>query len=180
MRGFLIVVTLLALFVAYSTRHLTEQAHVDYEPIGSNVVHFRNKAGLAVHYRRLGAALVNPSAVIITVHGFQEHSEYYEEIAKTYNENNWIVFTLDHVGHGYSEGERGYVQSLFSLAEDVVQFASVEVKPKYPNLPLLLHGHSMGGAITIIAMERAKSGLFTAAYLEAPFVKAHPSSSKLN
>lgn len=50
------------------------------------------------------------------------------------------------VGHGQSEGERVYIDSVDTYVQDVVQHI-VEMKKRYPDLPCLLMGHSMVSSV---------------------------------
>ena len=46
------------------------------------------------------------------------------------------------VGHGQSEGERVFVDSVDTYVKDVAQHIE-EMRRRYPELPCLLMGHSM-------------------------------------
>lgn len=134
--------------IAYQ-RHLFVREHVVYDHMRkefSDDRYFRNSDGLLVHYRRLGRNLEKPKAIILVCHGYDEHMLYYEDMAHVYNNEGWLVFGVDHIGHGESEGERAYVESVLKLADDFILFAQ-KIKMEYPQIPKLLHAHSMGGAI---------------------------------
>ena len=49
---------------------------------------------------------------------------------------------LPTVGHGKSEGERVYVETMDTYAFDVIQHVEI-VKKQYPDLPSFIVGHSM-------------------------------------
>ncbi|MBZ3877897.1 Monoglyceride lipase [Sciurus carolinensis] len=79
------------------------------------------------------------------------------------------------VGHGQSEGERMVVSDFHVFVRDVLQHVDVMQKD-YPNLPVFLLGHSMGGAIAILtAAERP--GHFSGMVLISPLVLANPESA---
>lgn len=59
------------------------------------------------------------------------------------------VESHDHVGHGRTTGTRAYFPSIKALVEDSVGHAK-RMRDEYPNIPLFLVGHSMGGTIGII------------------------------
>ena len=46
------------------------------------------------------------------------------------------------VGHGYSEGDRGHIDSIESYITDVVSHLH-DTRNEYSSLPLFLMGHSM-------------------------------------
>ena len=46
------------------------------------------------------------------------------------------------VGHGRSEGDRGYILDIQSYATDVIAYIE-DMKAKYPSVPMFLMGHSM-------------------------------------
>ncbi len=172
MRPLIVVAVFAVLLAFYTGRHLTVEDHVVYDRIAPGVQHFVNSKGMAVHWRRLGNHVANATAVIIAVHGFREHLGYYEDIsAEVYNPEvwpdvvavsvpffchesrhlrslsvaqGWVVYGVDHIGHGLSEGERGYVSNVFQVRDDLMQFVKTIVKPKHPSLPLFVHGHSLG------------------------------------
>ena len=85
------------------------------------------------------------------------------------------MYGVDHVGHGLSEGETQYIESIWALRDDILYLVEHIVRPKHPKLPIFIHGHSMGGLLTILAVQK-KSSLFTATYLEAPLIIVHPST----
>lgn len=89
----------------------------------------------------------SPGALLYLCHGVTEHTQRYKVLADHLAGNKILVFGHDHVGHGQSEGERVYIDSVDTYVQDVVQHI-VEMKKRYPDLPCLLMGHSMGGLIS--------------------------------
>lgn len=87
-----------------------------------------------------------PHANIVLVHGLGEHSSRYAHVAAALTGRGYAVHTFDLMGHGRSEGERAYIDSFDQFADDLEQFAR-RVHRSAPDRPLILLGHSMGGAI---------------------------------
>ena len=53
-----------------------------------------------------------------------------------------VVLSPSAVGHGQSEGERVYVETIDTYVEDVIQHVE-RMRGQYPDTPSLLMGHSM-------------------------------------
>ncbi len=85
-------------------------------------------------------------AAVLLVHGLGEHSSRYEHVAEHLTERGFAVYTLDHYGHGKSDGRMGYVER-FSVYLDGVSALLGRIQTEQPLLPLFLVGHSMGGLI---------------------------------
>ncbi len=83
-------------------------------------------------------------ALICLVHGFGEHIGRYDPFASFWAENQFGVMAFDLRGHGRSEGKRGDTPSMQAFLEDIRQFLAL-ASTKFPNVPLFLYGHSMGG-----------------------------------
>uniref|UniRef100_A0A8D2CZN6 Monoglyceride lipase n=1 Tax=Sciurus vulgaris TaxID=55149 RepID=A0A8D2CZN6_SCIVU len=116
-----------------------------------------------------------PRALVFVSHGAGEHCGRYDELAQMLIGLDMLVFAHDHVGHGQSEGERMVVSDFHVFVRDVLQHVDVMQKD-YPNLPVFLLGHSMGGAIAILtAAERP--GHFSGMVLISPLVLANPESA---
>lgn len=105
-------------------------------------------------------------AAIILVHGLGEHSGRYAYLAQHCTERGLAVHTLDHYGHGKSDGQPGFVER-FSVYLDGVRALLERVRAAHPGLPLFLVGHSMGGLIAAVFLEEAQSE-FRACVLSGP------------
>jgi len=86
--------------------------------------------------------------VINLVHGMGEHSTRYDHWAERFTNQGIAVISFDLRGHGKSEGQRGHSPSYDTLLSDIdLLFAkSTEI---YPNLPVFLYGHSLGGNLVL-------------------------------
>ena len=87
-----------------------------------------------------------PMGTCLLVHGLGEHGARYAELAQVLNGQGWSVLGLDHRGHGRSEGPRGRLQRDDDFLHDLALAIDV-ARASHPGQPLVLIGHSMGGAM---------------------------------
>jgi len=87
-----------------------------------------------------------PRYVAVLVHGYGEHIGRYEHVADALIANGAIVYGLDHLGHGKSGGERVLVPDFDAVVADV-DHVVVDAHQAWPDLPIVMIGHSMGGMI---------------------------------
>jgi len=90
---------------------------------------------------------VEPTRVMVLVHGYAEHSGRYDEMAMYFAERGFAVHSYDQAGHGRTAGPRGHVDRFDRLVEELDRFIEL-VKLDHPDLPVTLVGHSMGGLVT--------------------------------
>jgi len=92
---------------------------------------------------------VKTKAVIVLVHGFGEHSgRYADKVIPMLMSSGLAVFAYDNIGHGKTTGKRGHCPSydaLLNILSDVI----AKAENIYPNVPLFLYGHSMGGNLVL-------------------------------
>lgn len=89
-----------------------------------------------------------PKAVMALVHGFGEHCGRYNDMATYLNGQSIAVVAIDMRGHGKSGGKRGVVKSYDDFRDDLDALLS-KARALYPDAPLTLYGHSMGGGIVL-------------------------------
>ena len=82
---------------------------------------------------------------VIIVHGLGEHIGRYAHVAAYLNACGWAVVGYDQRGHGKSEGARGALAEPDSLLQDLALV--IDTVRSASAQPLLLLGHSMGGAV---------------------------------
>ncbi|CAH1430092.1 unnamed protein product [Lactuca virosa] len=114
-------------------------------------------------------------ALVVLLHGLNEHSGRYDEFAKQLNAHGYKVYGMDWVGHGGSDGLHAYVHSLDDAVTDVKAFIK-HVLAENTGLPCFCFGHSTGGAIILKAaldpkVEKSVSGIV----LTSPAVGVQPS-----
>lgn len=85
--------------------------------------------------------------VVVVAHGLGEHLGRYEQLAATLTGAGYYVWALDHQGHGRSEGPRGLLR-FDDAVSDLDQLVAM-AREQYPELPLFLFGHSLGGGIAL-------------------------------
>lgn len=111
-----------------------------------------------------------PRASILLVHGLGEHSGRYAYLARHCTSRGFAVHTLDHYGHGRSDGHPGYVER-FSVFVDGVTRVLDTLIAEQPERPRILVGHSMGGLIAAnLLLERQSD--FCACVLSGPLLKS--------
>ena len=90
-----------------------------------------------------------PTALLIVVHGFGEHSSRYgTHFAEFYTSSNIGVFSFDLPGHGKSHGIKGHIANPSELLE-IIDHLIKQIKDEYPQTPLFLYGHSFGGEVAL-------------------------------
>jgi len=88
-------------------------------------------------------------AVIVLVHGMGEYMYRYEESVIPYLiKNKFAVLAFDQFGHGKTSGKRGHCPSYEALLESV-DFAIEKAEKVFPEKPIFLYGHSLGGNLVI-------------------------------
>jgi alpha-beta hydrolase superfamily lysophospholipase len=117
------------------------------------------------------AAPKRARAVIAIVHGFGEHIGRYTPLGPLFENLGFAALGLDLHGHGRTPGPRGNVESYERLREDVDMLLD-EASERFPDVPVFLWGHSMGGGLaldyTLTRGERGMKGVIaTAPLIEA-------------
>lgn len=116
-----------------------------------------------------------PHHIVGLIHGIGEYQGRYDRMANFLNEKGIAVMGMDLRGHGLSEGVRGHAAPRDGLLADIDSFLSC-IKRDYPDLPIVLYGHSMGGNITLDYRIRGRNAGIPDAYIiSAPWVRlCHP------
>lgn len=89
-----------------------------------------------------------PKATICFCHGWGEHSLKYKEWAQRFVDGGYAFMGWDHVGHGLSEGKRGYMKD-YSVFMEEIKLIIQKAHTINPAAPVVLYGHSMGGNFII-------------------------------
>lgn len=118
-----------------------------------------------------------PVGAVVIAHGLAEHSGRYGELVARLLQRDYAVHSFDLRGHGRSPGPRAYIGRFAYLVADLNTCLD-SVAARHPGKPLLLLGHSMGGAIAFAcALDRQQDlgGLI----LSAPALGAEPGVPKI-
>lgn len=111
----------------------------------------------------------NTKAVVALVHGMGEHSSRYKHVANKLTDNDFSVVAFDHFGHGKTEGKRGHNPSFEAVLESISKTIE-KAKELFPEKPVFLYGHSMGGNAVVNYTIRKKHHL-KGTIATSPFLK---------
>jgi acylglycerol lipase len=123
------------------------------EPFGEHIVlhqetNFVARDGLRL-YEQYWLPDSPPQAIVVLVHGINEHSGRYAQLAADLTGHGYAVYAMDLRGHGRSDGDRVMIGSFDDYLDDVEVFLD-RVAKREPGKTLFLFGHSMGGAIVAL------------------------------
>ena len=102
-----------------------------------------------------------PKAVVKCIHGMEEYQDRYEEFASFLQDNGYTVVTADLRGHGRTAPLLSHIADRDGhrlLLEDEKVILD-EIGRRWPGLPVILFGHSMG-TIVARALLQTESGRF--------------------
>ena len=135
---------------------------------------FHSYDGASIHYYY--ALNRKAKGAIVMVHGFCEFFGKHHENAWRFFQEGYSVFFLELRGHGKSdrvyESQKGrvVVESFDEYVNDVHSFMHQIVIPKSTDCPLFLYGHSMGGAVSALYLEKYPDE-FKCAVLSSPMLQ---------
>ena len=104
---------------------------------------------------------VEATHVVLLAHGYGEHIGRYRHVAEALVANGGVVYGVDHLGHGNSEGERVLLLDVEEVVSDF-HLLDETARAEHPGLPVALIGHSMGGLIGARYLQRYGDTLATA------------------
>ena len=116
-----------------------------------------------------------PKGIMIVSHGFTETAEKFYEVIYYFLRAGYHVAALDHHGHGHSY--RLTDKDLFLVHTDGywryladLEFLTDRAKERWPQLPVYLYAHSMGGGMGA-ALAAKKPQLYDKVILTSPMIK---------
>lgn len=98
----------------------------------------------------------NPKAVVIIIHGMQEHCLRYKNFAQYLNKNGYIAIASDLRGHGHtaiSKEHLGYGEKDIFTETLTDQLNIINYANQTYNLPIYLFGHSYGSMLSQVLIQ---------------------------
>lgn len=114
-----------------------------------NTFHYDSSTGCNSIYARECTPDCTPKAVVQIVHGIADHIDRYDEFMNFLAENGYVAVGEDHLGHGKTMkdiSEQGFFAEKDGwnrVLDDLDTLRSI-MRRKYPDLPYVFFGHSMG------------------------------------
>lgn len=109
---------------------------------------FKGERGLELYWQGWLPDGTPPRAIVVLAHGASEHGGRYAWTAEQLAERGYALYAIDHRGHGKSEGDRAVIDRMGNAVEDLDTLVE-RVQASHAGLPLVLLGHSMGGAVAL-------------------------------
>jgi alpha-beta hydrolase superfamily lysophospholipase len=113
-----------------------------------------------------------PRYVAVIVHGYGEHARRYGHVADALEQQGAVVYAADYRGHGQSEGERALIRDVDDLVGDTERVVA-HARSEYPDLPLVMIGHSLGGMVAT-RFAQTHHGELAALVLSGPVIGGNP------
>lgn len=111
-------------------------------------LNWKSRDGLGIFAQAWEPAVVAPRAVVCLIHGVGEHTSRYAHVAEALGREGFILFGFDLRGHGRSGGARGHLSAIEDYMQDI-DLLLEQARARYPGLPLMIYGHSLGGILAL-------------------------------
>lgn len=109
---------------------------------------WKSSDGLDIYARGWVPDSNSPRAVVCLVHGLGAHTLRYVNVAEAFTKEGFVLFGADLRGHGNSGGPRGHFSSIEAVLQDI-DLLLEQARKRYPGLPLILYGNSLGGILVL-------------------------------
>lgn len=126
-------------------------------------------AGGGELFRQAWTPAGGPVAVLAVVHGYGEHSGRYRLLADAVVPQGYALHTFDLPGHGRSPGRRGHIKGFADYTRSSRAHV-VALRHQYPEAPIFLLGHSLGGLIAALHAEEGDEHL-SGLVLSSPLIR---------
>jgi len=129
--------------------------------------------GAVLPYRHWPVASARPRAVVLALHGFNDHARAFELPAAAWAARGIALYAYDQRGFGRAP-RPGIWAGSDALVADLACVRAL-VQERHPNVPVFLAGESMGGAVVMAALARGAVPHAPGAVLVAPAVRGRAS-----
>ncbi|MBL6940904.1 MAG: alpha/beta hydrolase [Rhodospirillales bacterium] len=119
-----------------------------------NSDHFIAHDGLAIPLRKWMSEDQKPAAVVIAVHGFNDYSNFFDGPGNFLADRGVTTYAFDQRGFGATPAA-GIWPGIAALTQDLETIIAL-VLARHPDTPLYLFGESMGGAVVMVALKKAR------------------------
>lgn len=113
-----------------------------------------------------------PRAMVVAVHGFNDYSQSFDEVARYFAAAGIATVAYDQRGFGAAPA-RDRWPGTDLLVADFLGFLA-QVRREHPDLPLYVLGESMGGSVAAIALQNADAPPIAGLILVTPAVWSRP------
>eukprot|EP01080_Neovahlkampfia_damariscottae_P006723 gene6723-10888_t len=111
------------------------------------------------------------SCIVVFLHGLAAYSSReFPFMLHLVNKLDACVCSIDHIGHGFSDGLPGFVDDTKLCVQDIIEY-SQDCKKKYvkKDMKMFLVGYSMGGLLNLQTIRKSKD-LFDGTILIGPLI----------
>ena len=122
-----------------------------------------------------------PKGVVLISHGFGEYIDMYDPFIDNLTEAGYACVIFDQRGHGEDSKVtkmQGVIPGYESFMDDI-DVIRAEISQLYPEVPVILYGHSMGGNIVANYLINKDQNAFVAAVLETPWLRLYKPQPKV-
>lgn len=110
--------------------------------------HFQSAGNRKLAYYTKESVVPDSRKAILVIHGYAEYVDRYRSLIDRLSKEGFHVFSIDHYGHGRSEGTKGLVMDINHLLNDISEWFDL-LKSQNTNFQWYVFGHSMGGGIAL-------------------------------
>jgi acylglycerol lipase len=130
---------------------------------------FEMADGAILPYRVWPSASGAPKAVVLALHGFNDHSRAWRMPAESWATRGIATYAYDQRGFGRAPSP-GIWPGSDTLVEDLAAALAL-LAAHHPDAPVFVAGESMGGAVAMAALGRGRLDAATGSVLVAPAVR---------
>ena len=138
---------------------------------------FEMPDGARLPYRLWPSASGAPKAVVLALHGFNDHSRAWEMPAEAWARRGIATYAYDQRGFGRAP-HPGIWSGTDSLVADLCDALGL-VRARHADAPVFVAGESMGGAVAMAAIARGRLEGATGTVLVAPAVRGRATMTVL-